>query len=173
MAQVTPRHTQEDGKSTEDANMTVRGPDTGTCLNLSGSSGDKNYSKEAAGPRTSTELGLPALPSVRRYLSQPVPQSLDHDAAVVVALLLVGPAELLHPEAGDGEQAQVVTDAGVQRRDEVREAVVGVRAGGVLLGLKTKQRPDGRSARDGSLVFPDGPQLHCYIPALTRGPDAE
>ena len=46
----------------------------------------------------------------RFYLGQPVPQRLDHDAAVVITLLLVGLAQLLHPKAGNGEQAQVVGD---------------------------------------------------------------
>ena len=74
----------------------------------------------------------------RLYLGQPVPQRLDHDAAVVVALLLVGLAQLLHPKAGNGKQAQVVGDAWVQGGDEVREAEVRVRAGRVLLGLETQ-----------------------------------
>lgn len=74
--------------------------------------------------------------ALRLYLCQPVPQRLDHDAAVVVTLLLVGSAQFLHPEAGDSKQAQVVPEARVQRRDEVREAEVRVCAGGVLLCLK-------------------------------------
>lgn len=72
------------------------------------------------------------------HLCQPVPERLDHDAAVVVALLLVGLAQLLHPEAGDGEQAQVVADARVQRGDEISEAEVRVCAGRVLLRLQIR-----------------------------------
>lgn len=53
----------------------------------------------------------PGLRAPRFYLSQPVPQRLDHDAAVVITLVLVGLAQLLHPEAGNGEQTQVVGDA--------------------------------------------------------------
>lgn len=72
------------------------------------------------------------------YLRQPVPQRLDHDAAVVVTLLHVGPAQVLHSKAGDSKQAQVVADARMQRGDEVRQAVVGICAGRVLLSLETQ-----------------------------------
>lgn len=91
----------------------------------------------APGAVTRSPPGLSPAPPL--YLSQPVSQSLDHDAAIVVTLLLIGLAQLLHPEAGDGEQTQVVTDAGMQRSNEVREALVRVRAGRVLLGLQTQQ----------------------------------
>lgn len=53
------------------------------------------------------------------YLCQPVPQRLDHDAAVVVTVILIGLAQLFHPKAGNGKQAQVVTDARMQRSNEV------------------------------------------------------
>ena len=45
----------------------------------------------------------PGLRAPRFYLGQPVPQRLDHDAAVVITLLLIGLAQLLHPKAGNGE----------------------------------------------------------------------
>ena len=117
-------------------------------MNLSGSSGETRTAAKRSQVRgrlqtTARNWGSPLRPALWRYLSQPVSQGLDHDAAVVVTLPLIGPAQLLHPEAGNGEQAQVVADARVQRRDEVREAVIGVCAGGVLLGLKSNQRPDG------------------------------
>lgn len=83
--------------------------------------------------------GLPAPPPAPLlYLSQPVSQSLDHDAAVVITLLLIGLAQLFHPKAGNGKEAQVVADARMQGSNEVGEAVVGVCAGRVLLGLKTQ-----------------------------------
>lgn len=99
-----------------------------------------------SGPRPASALRA-RLP----YLGQPVPQRLDHDAAVVVALLLVGAAQLLHPEAGDGEQAQVVPQARVQGRDEVREAEVRVGAGRVLLCLKPEAGRWGGMSRDVAL----------------------
>lgn len=128
----------------------------------------------------------PAPSPVPLYLSQPVSQSLDHDAAVVVTLLLVGLAQLLHPEAGDGKQAQVVADAGMQRSDEVREAVVWVRAGRVLLGLQTQPVDRwtlaqiwGQHAKDSNLISSDRSKLHrgtsvlfpVTSPVLRRGPD--
>lgn len=72
------------------------------------------------------------------YLCQPVPQGLHHDAAVVIAIILVGLTQLFNPKAGNSKQTQVVSDARMQGSNEVWEAVVGVCTGRVLLSLKTQ-----------------------------------
>ena len=90
------------------------------------------------------------LRALRHYLCQPVPQRLDHDAAIVITLVLVGSAQLFHPEAGDSKQAQVVPEAQVQRGDEVREAEVWLCAGRVLLGLKIQGAGGGVVSTDGA-----------------------
>lgn len=80
----------------------------------------KQQDKDAKGCPAPGPMALPIpCPVPPLYLCQSVSQSLDHDAAVVITLLLIGPAQLLHTEAGDGKQAQVVADTGMQWSDEV------------------------------------------------------
>lgn len=57
------------------------------------------------------------LPNV--YLCQPVAQRLHHDAAVVIAIILIGLTQLFNPKAGNSKQTQVVTDTRMQRSNEV------------------------------------------------------
>lgn len=82
------------------------------------------------------------------YLSQAVPQSFGHDAAVVITLFLIGMAQLIHPEAGNYKEAQEVTNTRMQRSNEVRQAVVWICTGRILLSLQVQGEGRGITSRN-------------------------